>query len=156
MEAAAMTNAEMKRGCPYLRSGRARFLNFVFKGARPLGVSWKDFYESAGRPKTAKHNKKPLISVFKELTQRVRRNFSMEQDDRAWLVQVATSKTYPQYYIARSASESDAIEAVTKHCLLGDFNKARTAPQTRASSSSLEQKLGMQSPRTQILTKPFN
>lgn len=49
-----------------------------------------------------------------------------DQDDRAWLVQVATSTAYPQYYVARSTSAAGAIEAVTKHCLLGEFNKART------------------------------
>lgn len=122
-----MADAGMKRDYPYLRSACARFLNFVFKGSRPLGVSWKDFYESAARPKTAKHNKKTLVFGFKELTQRERRNFSMEQDDRAWLVEVTASRAYPQYYIARSTSEAGAIEAVTKHCLLGAFNNARTA-----------------------------
>jgi hypothetical protein len=45
MEAADMADEETKRDYPYLRLARTRFLNFVFKGARPLGISWKDFYE---------------------------------------------------------------------------------------------------------------
>lgn len=122
-----MADAGMKHDYPYLRSARTRFLNFVFKRARPLGVSWKDFYESAAHPKTAKHNEKPPVFRFKELTRRIRCNFSMEQDDRALLIEVTASRAYPQYYIARSTSEAGAIEAVTKHCLLGEFNKARTA-----------------------------
>ncbi|AGK59914.1 hypothetical protein HYPDE_41228 [Hyphomicrobium denitrificans 1NES1] len=38
-----MADMEAKCDYPYLLSTRTRFLNFVFKGARPLGMSWKEF-----------------------------------------------------------------------------------------------------------------
>lgn len=41
-----MADEETKRDYPYLRSARTWFLDFLFRGARPLGMSWKDFYES--------------------------------------------------------------------------------------------------------------
>ena len=50
----------------------------------------------------------------------------MEQNDRAWLVQVTPAvRAYPQHYIARSESAADAMEAVKNYCSIGELNKAR-------------------------------
>lgn len=65
-------------------------------------------------------------SKFKEPIERACRQASMEQVDRAWLIEVTPSRAYAQHYIARSSSAEGAIEAVKKFCWLGELNKART------------------------------